>query len=331
MARSERQKLKLLYLRDYLLRNTDEQHPVTMKQIIAHLEQNDIPAERKSVYTDIEMLRTYGMDIIQESGNYYVGSRYFELPELKLLVDSVQSSKFITYKKTGSLIKKIEEMASIYEAQLLNRQVYVTNRIKSMNESIYYNVDEIHNGIAHNKKIRFRYFEYTIAKERSFRKNGDFYEVSPYALTWDDENYYLVAYDSDADIIKHYRVDKMTDISTMDEERDGKERFESLDMGTYAKKVFGMFSGKEQTIRLRVANHLVGAILDRFGKDISIIPDGEDHFSVSVNVVVSPQFFGWISGFGPDAVITAPNNVVDKMKKHICAINGQYTISTTLY
>ena len=324
MARSERQKLKLLYLRDYLLRNTDEQHPVTMKQIIAHLEQNDILAERKSIYTDIEMLRTYGMDIIQESGNYYVGSRHFELPELKLLVDSVQSSKFITYKKTGSLIKKIEEMASIYEAQLLNRQVYVMNRIKSMNESIYYNVDEIHSGIAHNRKIRFRYFEYTIKKERSFRKDGEFYEVSPFALTWDDENYYMVAYDSDAQIIKHYRVDKMTDISVMDGDRDGKEHFESLDMGTYAKKVFGMFSGKEQTVRLRVANHLVGAILDRFGKDVSIIPDGEENFTVSVDVVVSPQFFGWISGFGPDAVITSPDDVVKLMRRHISSINEQY-------
>lgn len=306
------------------MRNTDEQHPVTMKQIITHLEQNDIPAERKSIYTDIEMLRTYGMDIIQESGNYYVGGRHFELPELKLLVDSVQSSKFITYKKTGSLIKKIEEMASIYEAQLLNRQVYVTNRIKSMNESIYYNVDEIHNGIAQNKKIQFRYFEYTIAKERSFRKDGGFYEVSPYALTWDDENYYMVAYDSEADIIKHYRVDKMTDISITDQERDGKEHFESLDMGTYAKKVFGMFSGIEQTVRLRVANHLVGAILDRFGKDISIIPDGENYFTVSVEVVVSPQFFGWISGFGPEVVIAGPNDVVEQMRRHINAINRQY-------
>ena len=324
MARSENQKLKLLYLRDYLLSNTDEQHPVTMKQIIAYLGQNDIPAERKSIYSDIELLRTYGMDIIQESGNYYVGSRHFELPELKLLVDSVQSSKFITYKKTGSLIKKIEEMASIYEAQLLNRQVYVANRIKSMNESIYYNVDEIHSGIAYNKKIRFRYFEYTTAKERAFRKDGGFYEVSPYALTWDDENYYMVAYDSDAKIIKHYRVDKMTDISVTNEERGGKEHFESLDMGSYAKKVFGMFSGKEQTVRLRVANHLVGAILDRFGKDVFIVPDGEDHFTVSVDVVISPQFFGWISGFGPDAVIAAPEDVVEQMRRHISDINVQY-------
>lgn len=324
MARSERQKLKLLYLRDYLLRNTDEQHPVTMRQIIAYLDQNDIPAERKSIYADIETLRTYGMDIIQESGNYYVGSRHFELPELKLLVDSVQSSKFITYKKTGSLIKKIEEMASIYEAQLLSRQVYVTNRIKSMNESIYYNVDEIHSGIVHNKKIRFRYFEYTIAKERSFRKDGNFYEVSPYALSWDDENYYMVAYDSVAETIKHYRVDKMTDISITDQVRDGKEYFESLDMGTYATKVFGMFSGTEQTVRLKVANHLVGAILDRFGKNISIIPDGETHFTVSVEVAISPQFFGWISGFGQDAVITGPEDVVEQMRLHIGAISEQY-------
>lgn len=324
MARSERQKLKLLYVRDYLLRNTDEQHPVTMRQIIAYLDQNDIPAERKSIYADIETLRTYGMDIIQESGNYYVGSRHFELPELKLLVDSVQSSKFITYKKTGSLIKKIEEMASIYEAQLLSRQVYVTNRIKSMNESIYYNVDEIHSGIVHNKKIRFRYFEYTIAKERSFRKDGNFYEVSPYALSWDDENYYMVAYDSVAETIKHYRVDKMTDISITDQVRDGKEYFESLDMGTYATKVFGMFSGTEQTVRLKVANHLVGAILDRFGKNISIIPDGETHFTVSVEVAISPQFFGWISGFGQDAVITGPEDVVEQMRLHIGAISEQY-------
>lgn len=324
MARSERQKLKLLYLRDYLLRNTDEQHPVTMRQIIAYLDQNDIPAERKSIYADIETLRTYGMDIIQESGNYYVGSRHFELPELKLLVDSVQSSKFITYKKTGSLIKKIEEMASIYEAQLLSRQVYVTNRIKSMNESIYYNVDEIHSGIVHNKKIRFCYFEYTIAKERSFRKDGNFYEVSPYALSWDDENYYMVAYDSVAETIKHYRVDKMTDISITDQVRDGKEYFESLDMGTYATKVFGMFSGTEQTVRLKVANHLVGAILDRFGKNISIIPDGETHFTVSVEVAISPQFFGWISGFGQDAVITGPEDVVEQMRLHIGAISEQY-------
>ena len=324
MPRAEKQKLKLFYIRDYLLRNSDEEHPVTLKQIIAYLAENDIPAERKSLYSDIEALRTYGMDIVQDSGNYYVGGRYFELPELKLLVDSVQSSKFITYKKTGTLIKKIEEMASIYEAQLLNRQVFVTNRIKSMNESIYYNVDEIHNGIAHKKKIKFHYFEWNTAKEKVLRHNGDWYEVSPYALTWDDENYYMVAFDSVAGKIKHYRVDKMADISVTEQNRDGKEAFASLDMAVYAKKVFGMFSGTERTVKLRVANHLVGAILDRFGKDVFIVPDGEEFFTVSVNVVVSPQFFGWISAFGSDALIIAPEDVVAAMRNHIRIIDEAY-------
>ena len=324
MARSERQKLKLFYIRDFLLRNSDEEHPVTMKQIIEHLAGHDIPAERKGIYSDLEALRDYGMDIVQNAGNYYVGSRDFELPELKLLVDSVQSSKFITYKKTGALIKKIEELASVYEAQLLNRQVFVTNRIKSMNESIYYNVDEIHAGIARKKKIRFRYFEWNTSKEKVFRHNGDWYRVSPYALTWDDENYYLVAYDSEAGIIKHYRVDKMTDIAVTKEELDGKDVFSSLDMALYSKKVFGMFSGTEKRVKLRVSNNLVGAILDRFGKDVSIVPDGEGHFTVWVSVIVSPQFFSWVNAFGTDAMIVAPDDVVARIREHIRSLNDAY-------
>lgn len=324
MPRSSNQKMKLLYLRDYLLSNTDEQHPVTLKEMAAHLSTYDIKAERKSLYDDIETLRNYGMDIVQDKGSYYVGSRHFELPELKLLVDSVQSSKFITYKKTGALIKKIEEMASVYEAQLLNRQVYVSNRIKAMNESIYYNVDEIHNGIARDRQIQFHYFEYDLQKNRVFRKNGAFYEVSPYALTWDDENYYLVAFDSAAGIIKHYRVDKMTDISMMDKSREGKEAFASVDFAIYARKVFGMFSGDEQKVRLRMSNHLVGAIIDRFGKDVIVVPDGPDRFTVQVEVNVSPQFFAWISGFGADAAIVGPADVVDKMRSHSRAVYRQY-------
>lgn len=325
MPRSSRQKLKLLYLKDYLLSNSDEAHPVTLKDITAYLASCDINAERKSLYDDIEALRSYGMDIEQDRGSYYVGSRHFELPELKLLVDSVQSSKFITHKKTGTLIKKIEELASIYDAQLLNRQVFVTNRIKSMNESIYYNVDEIHSGIATNRQIRFRYFEYNTQKERVFRKDGAFYEVSPYALTWDDENYYMVAFDALADMIKHYRVDKMTNISVTELERAGQKTFASIDMGLYSKKVFGMFSGEEVAVRLRVANHLVGAMLDRFGKDIMLVPDGDLHFTLQVNVITSPQFFGWLSGFGPDVVVTAPSDVVDRMASHIKSIHEQYS------
>lgn len=328
MARSSYQKLKLLYIMNFLLQNSDEEHPITMKQIVEHLDRHGISAERKSIYDDLEALRLFGLDIVHvDAGRfqgYFVAQRTFELPELKLLVDSVQSSKFITHKKTTTLIRKIETLASIHEAQLLQRQVYVKNRIKAMNESIYFNVDEIHNGISQNRKIQFKYFEYTIEKTRHFRKDGKFYVVSPYALTWDDENYYLVAYDSEAGIIKHYRVDKMTEISTTDQERDGKDAFESLDMAVYARKVFGMFSGEEVAVKLRFENRLVGAVLDRLGHDVVLVADGDAHFTVRANVVVSPQFFAWVSGFGPAAQIVAPDEVVRAMAAHIRSVARQY-------
>jgi predicted DNA-binding transcriptional regulator YafY len=317
MARSEKQKLKLLYLRDYLLRYSDQEHPVTTKQIIASLAENGISAERKSVYSDLEALREYGMDIVQDGAGYYCAGGDFELPELKLLVDSVQASKFITEKKTQALISKIEGLASVYQAGLLNRQVYVRNRVKSMNESIYYNVDEIYSAIAKNRKIRFKYFEYNTAKEKVFRHDGAVYEVSPYALTWDDENYYLVAYDSAAEKVKHYRVDKMSGITAAQEAREGAEDFGPQEMAAYSGKVFRMFSGRERTVRLRVADALAGVIIDRFGKEAMLVPDGEGFFAVQADVVVSPQFFGWVSSFAGDVVITAPQDVADEMRAHV--------------
>ena len=332
MPRESSQKLKLLYVMRYLLRSSDEAHPVTVQQIIDFLSGEGIPAERKSIYDDVEALRRFGLDIIQvkigRQNGYYVGSREFELPELKLLVDSVQSSKFITYKKTLALIRKIESLASVYEAQLLSRQVYVKNRIKTMNESIYYNVDEIHNGISSNRKIRFLYFEYNVAKERQYRHGGVYYVVSPFAMTWDDENYYLVAYDSEAGIIKHYRVDKMEKISTLDEERDGQEVYQALDMAVYARKTFGMFTGEDANVQMRFENHLVGAVLDRLGRDVFIVPDGPGHFTVRTDVVVSPQFFAWVLGFGPQAQIIGPDHVVEGMKDHISSVAALYSPQT---
>lgn len=328
MARSSYQKLKPLYIMKYLLQNTDEDHLVTVNQIISYLEAQGISAERKSIYSDIEALQYFGLDIEQagsgRSCGYYVAHRNFELPELKLLVDSVQSSKFITHKKTVSLIKKIETLASVHEAQRLNRQVFVKNRIKTMNESIYYNVDEIHNGISKNKKIRFLYFEYNVQKERQYRRNGAYYVVSPFALTWDDENYYMVAYDSDAAMIKHYRVDKMEKISILEEDRDGLEAYQALDMAVYARKTFGMFTGQEEQVVLRFENHLVGAVLDRLGRDVFIVPDGPEHFTVRTDVIVSPQFFAWVLGFGSSAQIIGPKPVVDKMREHIQSVAALY-------
>ena len=300
-----------------------------MSQLIEHLAAHGIPSERKSVYDDIEALRVFGLDIVQggsgKNAGYYIANRSFELPELKLLVDSVQSSKFITHKKTATLIKKIETLASIHEAQLLNRQVYVKNRIKTMNESIYYNIDAIQSGISQNKKIQFKYFEYTVQKTRHYRKDGAFYVVSPFAMTWDDENYYLVAFDSQAGIIKHYRVDKMTEISSTEEDRDGLDAYQALDMAVYARKVFGMFSGEEESVQLRFENHLVGAVLDRLGQDVFIIADGDDHFTVRADVVVSPQFFAWVTGFGAAAQIIGPNDVVEKMRQHINSVAALYS------
>ena len=328
MARSSYQKLKPLYIMNYLLQNTDEDHPVTVNQIISYLDSQGISAERKSIYSDIEALQYFGLDIVQSgsgrSCGYYIAHRTFELPELKLLVDSVQSSKFITHKKTAALIKKIETLASIHEAQLLNRQVFVKNRIKTMNESIYYNVDEIHNGISKNKKIRFLYFEYNVQKERQYRRNGAYYVVSPFALTWDDENYYMVAYDSDAAMIKHYRVDKMEKISILEEDRDGLEVYQALDMAIYARKTFGMFTGKEEHVVLRFENHLVGAVLDRLGRDVFIVPDGPDHFTVRTDVIVSPQFFAWVFGFGDSAQVIGPQTVVDQMREQLRSVAALY-------
>ena len=326
MPRSSRQKLKLLYLMRYLLDNTDPDHTASVKELIDYLAAQGISAERKSIYDDLEALRLFGLDIEStENGRntgYYIASRDFELPELKLLVDSIQSSKFITHRKTAQLIRKIETLASVHEAQLLQRQVYVTGRVKTMNESIYYNVDKVHTSISQNRKIRFKYFEYTVTKEKRLR---GIYTVSPYALTWDNENYYMVSYDDQAGIIKHFRVDKMGSITLIDEPRGGQDAYEKLDMAAYSRKVFGMFSGEEQPVQLRFSNHLAGAVLDRLGRDAILIPDGDEHFTVWANVVVSPQFFAWVCGFGDNVRVLAPADVVTQMKAHIESIAKLYS------
>ena len=311
MPKSSNQKLKLLYLMQMLLERSDENHPLTVQDMIDELSQHDISAERKSIYADLEALQLFGLDIVRSKGKstgYYIASRDFELPELKLLVDSVQSSKFITHRKTLSLIKKIEGLASVYDAQLLQRQVYVRNRVKSMNESVYYNVDEISGAISRDRAIRFNYFEFDVNKQRRYRHGGKLYEISPFALMWDDENYYMLGYDQEAEKLKHYRVDKMTNIESAETERSGKELFAGMDMSSYSKQVFGMFTGSEQTVKLRFENRLAGAVIDRFGKEVMLIPDGEEHFTVSADIAVSPQFYAWVFGFGTAVEILAPDS-----------------------
>lgn len=309
MPKTSGQKRKLPALARILTRETDEAHPMSMAQILERLEAEGISAERKSIYDDMEVLREIGVDVVMDARKYYVASREFELPELKLLVDSVQSSKFITQKKTLSLIRKIASLASVHDGQLLQRQVYVMGRVKSMNESVYYHVDEISAAINGDRTIRFRYFEYTVSKERRYRHDGAWYEVSPYALMWDDENYYLLAWDDRAQQLRHYRVDKMDSIAQTDSPRQGGEAFAQVDMSVYTQRVFGMFGGQAQTVRVRFAAHLAGAVLDRFGTEQILVPDGAGHFVAAIEAVVSPQFFAWVFGFGTEAEILSPEPV----------------------
>lgn len=328
MAKGANQKLKLLYLMKILLEKTDETHSITMPEILSSLEAYGVTAERKSIYDDFEALRLYGMDIIGEQRNktyyYRVGKRDFELAELKLLVDAVQSSKFVTAKKSNELIKKIENLASKYEASQLQRQVYVTERIKTMNESIYYNVDKIHAAIGSNVKIKFQYFQWNVDKKMELRKNGEFYCISPWALSWDNENYYLIGFDKEAGIIKHYRVDKMLQIELMEEKREGKDLFDKFDIAVYAKKMFGMYDGEIQIVKMDCDNRLAGVFIDRFGKNVQMVKLDHEHFAVHVEVAVSSQFLAWVIGMGQGAKVIGPENVVEMMRKEAKRLINQY-------
>lgn len=327
MARAEKQKLKLLYIMQFLLEKTDEAHTVTTQEIIDYLAENGIASERKSIYTDIDALIDFGLDIMkvrERSGGYYVASRRFELAELKLLVDAVQSSKFITSRKSRDLIGKLETLCSRAEARQLHRQVVVTNRNKAVNENIYYNVDMIYSAIADNVKIKFQYFEWSVNKEMKLRRDGSYYEVSPWLLTWDDENYYMIAYDTRTCMIRHYRVDKMLKIGLMKEPRKGRNQFDNFDIAGYSKKTFGMFAGEEETVTLCCDSNLTGVMIDRFGKDVPLRQRDETHIQARVKVAVSRQFFGWLTGLGPAVKIESPERVVKDYCEYMEEIRKEY-------
>ncbi len=317
MARSANQKIKILYLMRILLERTDDDHGLTLEEISNALLECGVEAERKTLYDDLEVLRVFGLDIEKRKDKtvrYHVVSREFELPELKLLVDAVQSSRFITHKKSNELIKKIESFTSRYEAQQLQRQVFISNRIKTMNESIYYTVDYIHDAINSNVKVSFQYFSWNVKKEKVLRYNGERAIVSPWALTWDDENYYMIGYDSLSGIVKHYRVDKMLNIQLTDEKRDGAELFKDFDMALYSKATFGMYGGKEETVSLRCNNRIAGVIIDRFGTDLPFGNVTDTHFDIRIKVHTSPLFYSWLMSFGADITVLAPNEVINEYK-----------------
>ena len=319
MSRGTNQKFKFTYLMKIMQEKTDDEHSFTMPQIMEELERYDVTAERKSIYADFQdMTDKFGVEIIKEQIGretyYHVGAREFELAEVKLLIDAIQSSKFITQTKSRELITKIKSFVSEHQAKQLQRQVYINDRVKTMNESVYYNVDDIHTAINQDKKIRFKYYKWDINKKLVPRHNGDWFVVSPWALTWDDENYYLVAFDDLDHRIKHYRVDKMMRISIEKEKRDGKEAFKNFDMAEYSKATFGMYQGQKTKVKIRLANYMCGVFIDRFGKDITFRPVDNEHSELHVDVNVSPQFFGWIFSLGKDVKVVGPEEVVEELR-----------------
>ncbi len=319
LSKQANQKLKLLYIYKILAEETNEDNPITVNELISKLASMGINAERKSIYDDIEALLAFGADICtvrSRSNLYFMASRDFELPELKLLVDSVQSAKFITEKKSMQLIRKIEMLTSKYDAEKLNRQVYVYNRVKTLNEHIYFNVDRIHDAISRNNKISFKYFEYTVDKKKQYRKDGSLYVESPVSLCWDDENYYLIAYSEKYSNYVHYRVDKMESIEIIDEKRVLPD--EEFNLAQYSKSMFSMYSGEKQRVEIQFDKSLVGVVIDRFGMDTPILKtNGINTFKAIVNVAVSPHFMSWIASFGKKAVILEPKSVRDDYKKFL--------------
>lgn len=321
------QKLKIMYLMKILLEETDEDHDLTLNEIVEKLKAYNVTAERKSLYSDIENLRTFSLDIIGmqygKTYHYKVASRQFQLVELKLLVDAVQSSRFITEKKSDELIAKLESYASKYEAKKLARQVNVNGRVKTMNERIYYSVDKIHEALNEESQIKFQYFTWTADKKMELKHGGAYYSVSPWALCWDDEKYYLVGYDNREYKIKHFRVDKMVDVSVIYEDREGKEEFSKMQMSEYTNRLFGMFDGNLETVTLLCENHAANVIIDRFGTDIPLMKTDADHFTVRVRVSVSKLFLSWIMAI-PGVKIVAPERTVDMMKSEIKRLQEMY-------
>ncbi len=321
MSRGTNQKFKFTYLMKIMLEKTDDDHALTMSQIMDELEKYGVTAERKSVYADFADMEKFGVEIIKEKIGrdtfYHAGSREFELAEVKLLVDAIQSSKFITQTKSRELISKVKGFVSDYQGKTLQRQVFIDDRVKTMNESVFYNVDEVYTAINDNKKIRFKYYKWNIEKKLVARRNGEWFVLSPWGLTWVDENYYMIAYDEWDGKVKSYRVDKMMKISIIDEKREGQQAFKKYDMSTLSKSTFGMYGGEKKRVKIQLENSMCGVFLDRFGKDdINFRPIGDDWSEFSVEVNVSQHFYGWLFGLGPKVKLVGPDDVVNDLKEY---------------
>ncbi len=310
-----------LYILKILWENTDEDHALTREEIEKALKKIDIVLERKTIYAYIKALQDFGFDIIMEkrgrNSYYYIGQRGFETAELKLLVDAVQASRFISERRSKKLIRKLSSLTNKFESKKLNRQVYIEGRTKTDNKSIYYSIDKIHNAIEKNESVFFKYFDYSVDKKKINRHNGKVYHVSPWELVWNDQNYYLIGFDEAANAIHHYRVDKIVNIELTGNPRIGNDCYEVLNLPEYLKKHFKMFGGDTEVVKLKVKNENASLIFDRFGLDTKVQKLDDDYFCVDVEVAVSKQFLCWVLSLGDIVEVVEPQSVIEEIKE-IC-------------
>ena len=313
--------IRLLLLKEYLEANAGKDRVVTRSDIEKYLAEREYAVEKKTIYADLAVLESeFGLQLEYDphKKGYRLLNPPFEPHELRLLVDGIQSSKFITKKKAAEITRKIKALAGKDTLATLNRQSYVADRVRSMNDSVVTDADNIHRAIAEDRQIEFRYFHYTpdSRNPKSYSKHGSPYTVSPYALLWNNGNYYLYAYDGKK--FRYFRVDRMENISDpLRTPREGKEAYRKLDMDAPQTKVFDMYAGKEYSVQLRFRNELADAVIDRFGKDVVMRPLDDGHFTVVVPVEISPPFFAWIATFGRRVKILSPEPVVDEMRKFL--------------
>lgn len=339
MSKSENQKLKTLYVAKYFLDHSDENHPAVTKDIVDYLkDEYGIITERRSIYRDIAVLRDdFGMDIVGgQGGRFRLMSRQFDFDDLRLLAECVYAAKFISVTKSKELVKTICRFASVHQAEELKRDVFLCDRVKSMQKGTLNIISRINMAMAKKldgklhtpQKISFKYMKYTIndVEHPTERRQGKRYKVSPYKLLLNDGNYYLLAFDDWSKKMRTYRIDRMKEVELVNEPREGQEVFADIDMETYTKRVFSMFGGEKQHVGIRFINPLLDAAIDRFGTGRGVFyrPEGEKHFVVTTEIEISDQFFGWVCGFGRKAKIVSPASVVEQFKAYVEKINSMY-------
>lgn len=324
--KSDSKKLIPIYLQKIFLEKTDKNHFIRMPEILEELEKRGVTADRRTIYTNISLLEAVDFHIegVQEKGNYkyHLPERDFDSNEIKILIDSVASSKFLTEKKSRELIKKLKTLGSTFDNEAFNRRVLLDKRVKSMNDRIFKNLDSLYSAISNNSQITFQYMRWNPERKFDLMRSGKEFAASPYAISMNEDNYYLIAFDSRTTGLRHYRIDKMQSIKLTFEAREGKEHFESFDMVAYSQKTFGMFGGTEEIVSLEAPNKLAGVFIEKFGDSVRIRPSLEkkNYFVARFTVQISPQFYGWLCGLGANVKIKSPVSVRDNYIEYLNSI-----------